>query len=427
MRRNLLVLLILLVCVAPGFAQDAAIQVSAIEIIGNQTTKEWVILRELQFDAEDRVTREELDRARLRLLSLGIFNNVRIDTDDEGVVTIQVSEQFRYIPVFDVSPVEGTINDALTKPGDAMKILVVTFGAADINHRGTSALAAATAQVGARTGFSLDYSSRWLSPSLPIVLRFGGRAVRVSNRHASVLGYELKSKSEVAYVEVATRRGAPSRIGLQFLYQGLHESDEYPAQGRDYSSLFINPFVALDRRNLEWYPTEGIYARTDIEYVLDSPDFVRSRGIAAAYVPFAKGGRGPSIAARLYGGISDSKTPAWAHYYFGFADEVRGYASEQAEAANFLSGEMELRFPITREITYDVPLVGRYGQDIPFWLGGALFVERAQLSLDGAREDLLGYGGAVHLRFPYVQVFEFSYAWNQNGEGQFIMATGVRF
>lgn len=423
MRRLLLPLLLIAAC----FAQDAEFLVTDIEIIGNQTTKEWVILRELRFDTEDMVTRDELDQARLRLLSLGIFNNVRIDTDEEGVVTIQVSEQFRYIPVFDVSPVEGTINDALEKPGEAGKILVVTLGAADINHQGSSALAAATAQVGARTGFSLDYSSRWLSPKLPIVLRFGGRVMKVSDRHASVLGYELKSKGEVGYIEVATRRGAPSRVGLQLFYQGLHESNEFPARGRDYSSLFINPFVALDRRNLEWYPTEGLYARADAEYVLDSPDFVRSRAIAAAYIPFASGGRGPSLAARLYGGTSDSKTPTWAHYYFGFADEVRSYASEQTEAANYLSGEMELRFPITREITYDVPFVGRYGQDIPFWLAGALFVERAQLSLDGNREDLMGYGGALHIRFPYVQVFELSYAWNRDGEGQFVAATGVRF
>jgi outer membrane protein assembly factor BamA len=423
MKRILLLFLFFAIC----SAQEASFQVTGIEIIGNQTTKEWVILRELQFDADDTVTRDELDLARLRLLSLGIFNNVRIDTDEEGVVTIQVSEQFRYIPVFDVSPVEGTINDAFKRPGEAGKILVVTFGAADINHQGSSALAAATAQVGARTGFSLDYSSRWLSRSLPIVLRFGGRVMKISDRHASILGYERKSQSEVGYIEVATRRGAPSRIGLQLFYQGLHESKEFPSQGRNYSSLFINPFVALDRRNLEWYPTEGIYARTDIEYVLDSPDLVRSRAIAAAYIPFASGGRGPSLAARLYGGTSDSKTPTWAHYYFGFADEVRGYASVQTEAANYLSGEMELRFPLTREITYDVPWVGRYGQDIPFWLAGALFVERAQLSLDGARKDLLGYGGALHLRFPYVQVFELSYAWNRDGEGQFVAATGVRF
>ena len=77
-------ILVLLLC-SPLLAQcSPTFQVSEIVLIGNQITKPWVIERELRFDVEDSVTAKDLETARLRLLSLGIFNNVRVDLDDEG-------------------------------------------------------------------------------------------------------------------------------------------------------------------------------------------------------------------------------------------------------------------------------------------------------------------------------------------------------
>lgn len=420
-------LLVLLLCSPLIAATPTSFQVSEIVLVGNQITKPWVIERELRFDVEDSVTTEDLEAARLRLLSLGIFNNARVDYDDEGAVTVQVSEQFRFIPVFGTDAVEGSLNDALKEPDRIMDIVVFTVGVADINHRGSGAMAGLLGEFGARSGISLEYRTRWLSPRKPIALNFGVRSMRVSDRHASVLGYSRRLRNDRAYFEIATRRGAPSRVGMLLKYDRVKESSEFPSSGKIYETGWVAPFVILDRRNLEWYPTKGLFARGDVESAFGTVDFLRSRAVLAVYLPFAKSTRPLTLAARTYGGTAESSTPAWARYYFGFSDKFRGYSSVQSEVSTYLGGEVELRFPITREVTYDVPFVGRYGDDIPFWLGGSVFFERAQTQLDGTRNDLYAYGTALHIRFPYVQMFEVSGSINRENEFDFVLSTGLRF
>lgn len=424
----LITLLSLLLTLSPAIAANPnAFQVSEITLIGNQITKPWVIERELHFDVEDTVTTHELEAARLRLLSLGIFNNVRVDYDEEGAVTVQVSEQFQYIPVFGADAIEGSLNDAIKDPSRMMDIIVFTAGLADINHRGSGATAGVFGEFGARSGVSVTYRTRWLAPTKPVALGFGLRSLRVSDRHASVLGYSRRLRNDRAYFDISTRNGAPSRIGLLLQYDHVKESDELPATGKTYDIGWISPFVILDRRNLQWYPTNGFFARGDLDIAFGTDEFLRSRGVVAAYLPFGSGSRPVTLAVRGYGGTTQSSAPPWAHYYFGFADKFRGYSSLQSEASTYLSGECELRFPITREITYDVPFVGRYGDDIPFWLGGSVFCERAQTQLDGARQDVYAYGTALHIRFPYVQVFEISFARNRENDYDFVLSTGLRF
>ncbi len=423
----MLILLVLLLCSPLLALTSAPFQVSEIVLVGNLITQPWVIERELRFDVEDSVTTEDLEAAHLRLLSLGIFNNARVDYDDEGVVTVQVSEQFRFIPVFGADAVEGSLGDALKEPDRIMDIVVVTAGVADINHRGTGAVVSALGEFGARSGLSIEYRTRWLSPRKPVALSFGLRSMRVSDRHASVLGYSRRLRNDRAYFEIATKRGAPSRVGVLLKYDRVKEGDEFPATGINYETGWIAPYIILDRRNLEWYPTKGIFARGDAESAFGTVGFVRSRAVLAVYLPFAKSTRPLTLATRMYGGTAQSTTPAWARYYFGFSDKFRGYSSVQTEAATYLGGEVELRFPLTREITYDVPFVGRYGDDIPFWLGGSVFFERAQTQLDGTRNDVFAYGTALHIRFPYVQIFEISASRNRDEEFDLVFSTGLRF
>ncbi|MBK6764973.1 MAG: BamA/TamA family outer membrane protein [bacterium] len=424
----LMLFLYLLFLAAPLFAApELRFQVAEISLIGNHVTKPWVIERELHFDVEDSVSVDDLEAARLRLLSLGIFNNVRVDHDEEGAVTVEVSEQFRFIPVFGADAVEGSFNDALKEPKRLMEIIVFTVGVADLNHTGAAATVNVLGEFGARSGVSVDYRTRWLAQRMPYYLGFGLRSLRISDRHAAVLGVSRKLRNDRAYLEFATRSGAPSRLGLALRYDHVKEEDRAPADGNEYHTAWANPYIVFDRRNLEWYPTDGVFVRGDLDQAFGTIPFTRSRAVAAAYLPLVHCSRGPAVAARAYGGTTQDKTPPWARYYFGFGEKFRGYSSVKTEAANYLAAECELRFPITREITYDVPLVGRYGQDIPFWLGGSLFMQRAQTQIDGTRTDMWAYGAALHIRFPYVQILEASIARNRDDDLDLVFSTGLRF
>lgn len=422
-----IVLLILLLCSSLVANAETPFRVSKIVLSGNRVTKPWVIERELRFQVNDSISTADLEKAKLRLLSLAIFNNVRVENDANGVVTVHVSEQFRFIPILNADPVEGSLNDALKDPGSLMDIVVFTAGVADINHRGNAGMVGVLTEFGARTGLSVQYRTRWLARNKPVALLMGVYSLKISDRHASVNGLSRRLRNNGAYVDVATRRGAASRLGIQLRFDHVEERDTAPAAGYRHDVGWVSPYFILDRRDLEWYPTNGMFMRGDVDQAFGSVQFVRSRLSASTYLPFTKGLRSFVLAARAYGGTLQDATPPWARYYFGFSDKFRGYASTQIEAANFLAGELELRFPITREVTYDVPLVGRYGEDIPFWLGGALFFERAQTQLDGTRNDIYAYGAALHVRFPYVQVIEMSTAYNRENELDIVFETGVRF
>ena len=402
-------------------------QVAEIVLIGNHVTKPWVIERELHFDVEDSVSISDLEAARLRLLSLELFNNVHVDYDDEGVVTVQVSEQFRFIPVTGASAVEGSFNDALKDPSRIMDIVVFTAGVADINHRGNGGAVGVLTEFGARTGVNVQYKTRWLSQRKPLALNFGLFSMRISDRHASVLGVARRLRNDGAYVDVATRRGAPSRLGLILRYDHVKDPDDIFSEGALYDVAWISPYLILDRRNLEWYPTNGMFARGDLDVASGTASFLRSRAVLSVYRPLTKGRRPLLIAARAIGGTLQDHTPSWGHFFFGFYDKLRGYSSVQTEAANYLAGEIELRFPITREVSFDVPLAGRYGDDIPFWIGGALFFERAQTQLAGLRNDVYAYGASLHFRFPYVQILEASVARNRDNEFDVVFEHGIRF
>jgi hypothetical protein len=185
--------------------------------------------------------------------------------------------------------------------------------------------------------------------------------------------------------------------------------------------------MIFDRRDLEWYPSRGVYVKVLGSVVSGDTPFVRSQYTIAHYIPLNHQLRTPVIAMRFSGATSTSGTPEWAHYYFGFTDLLRGYSSVKSEAATFMLGDLELRIPCTPEITYDIPLLGRWGHDIPFWLGLVFFGERAELQLDGSREELWAGGVGVDIRVPFVQIVEVSCGVNREGKPDIMFQTGVEF
>jgi hypothetical protein len=158
----------------------------------------------------------------------------------------------------------------------------------------------------------------------------------------------------------------------------------------------------------------------------DTP-FFRSQYFGSYYTQLRRRWISPIIALHFAGGSATSSAPDWAHYYFGFGDLLRGYSSVKSEATTYLLGDLEVRMPLSPEITYNVPLLGRYGRNIPFWLGGVLFCERAQQQLGGRREDTWAAGAGLHIRIPFVEIVEVAGAINDDSDFDLVFTSGVRF
>ncbi len=80
----------------------AAPRVTAIELAGNETTQDIVILRELALGVGDEATPQAIEASRQSVQDLGLFRQVDIDTAPSGdgvVLTIRVREKRYFLPI----------------------------------------------------------------------------------------------------------------------------------------------------------------------------------------------------------------------------------------------------------------------------------------------------------------------------------------
>jgi hypothetical protein len=250
---------------------------------------------------------------------------------------------------------------------------------------------------------------------------------RVSDRHSAVLDSSRSLRTARYEVDVATREGAPSRMGMLVKYQGVRQEDEWPAEGRHDRTVWFSPYVALDRRDLEWYPSRGALMSARTEIVSGCGWFTRSRCDLRGYFPLRDGARPPLLALRFTAATSSNATPSWAHYYHGFNSGLRGYSTARSESATYRIGSAELRVPLTRETTYRLPWIGPYGRRLPWGVAGLLSVERGELLLDGQRGDRLGFAAGLYFRIPYFEILEVSAAADRHGNFEYLVNTGVHF
>jgi outer membrane protein assembly factor BamA len=216
-------------------------------------------------------------------------------------------------------------------------------------------------------------------------------------------------------------------------YEHVRQEDVFPAEGRRFDTYTISPFAVIDRRNSEWYPSRGAYARIQTTLATGTVDFARTIGDLRAYWtvtpiwPLNDVARPPVIALRATGGTSTAETPSWSHFFTGFNQSYRGYRTDKAEAAGYLSGQAEFRFPLIRESTYSIRQLGSYGSRWPSGLSGFVSAERYELQLDGSRTEGLAFGGGLLIRVPYVQLVEAAYEVNRDGETAVSIESEIRF
>lgn len=424
MKRLTITYLLLWVTVASG---ADSLKVSTVTITGLHRTNRWVVQRELRFEIGDTISAENLLAARRRVQNLSLFSDVRLEADSLGHVRMELNELWPVFPLIWAEFSEGQFADVVSKPSTFFDKVTLFTGVAHLNVGGDAGKMYTVAQLGAEQGFQIGYTTRWFSERLPIAVKAEFENVESSDRHASLFDSSRSMRNVRYELNVSTRQGAPSRIGLLLKYHGVWQEKNWPAQGRRDRTTWFSPYAVIDRRDLEWYPSRGSYASVRVDLVSGTPFFTRSLYDLRGYYPLNKRPRSPVFAARFYAGTSSDGTPAWAHYFSGFNSGFRGYLTEKAEFSNYLMGSAEFRIPITEESTYDLPFFGRYGKRLPWGISGLLGIERAELAYGGRRLERLGYAAGLYIRVPYVEILEASVTWNRDGNHEFYLGTGVHF
>lgn len=423
MRRAFLAVLLI---TAAAAAQEAFV-VRDVAIHGLRRTRRWTVERELGFSAGDTLTPQELVRAGNRIRNLSVFNDVSAAHDSGGTVTVNVAEVWPLFPLFTVNLAEGQISELLSDPQIFFEKVTLYAGAGHLNFRGNADRVFVLAQFGAAEGIAAGYRTRWLSPAVPLELATDVENLRISDRRAAVADSSGHLRNVKYVLTVGTRRGAQSRVGLETAYRAVRGATRYPDTRPRVRTLWVSPFVVVDHRDLEWYPTRGAYFKTIVDRAGGDAEFTRVRSDLRGYLPLSGGSQPPSLALRLAVATASASTPYWWHYYFGFNSGLRGYSSVKSESSRYVRGDVELRFPLTRESTYDVPLLGRYGRRWPFGIHGVLFAQRSQLVLDDALDERAAVGGGMRFRMPYVELLELAGAVNRDGKSDFTLTTGIEF
>ena len=141
--------------------------VSDIVITGNKTTKESIILRELQLKKGETVAKSRLshilNRSKENLENLRLFNYTNVshsvvpNSDSLIVINIQVEERWYYFPLINIK-LEDRNTSTWLKDFDISRI-TFEFGAQLYNMFGINHILSSGVSVGYRQGFNLHYKN----------------------------------------------------------------------------------------------------------------------------------------------------------------------------------------------------------------------------------------------------------------------------
>lgn len=237
-----------------GERADTSLTVGKIVILGNETTKGQVILREMSLKVGGPFDIVAIEVDQKRIYSLQLFNKVDIDYTVEGstaTVIVRVSERWYIFPL----PIVGFRYHDVKKP---------FYGAALIhqNFRGRNEKVMASAVFGYDGWFTLSYQNPKLTDDDDLFFRGDVGFHHVRNLNVSQGEYDQQV--------IRANLTLGKRFGLYLILLGDIGYDQWdisdPAPGRTVSAegkdhfLSLGSSVIYDQRDVREYPLSGSYA-----------------------------------------------------------------------------------------------------------------------------------------------------------------------
>lgn len=404
--------------------------INKIILQGNKVTKSYIVLRELPFKEGDAVTGGELDYARERIYSTGLFTKVLIQTEPVTKnlidLLIYVEERWYIWPY----PVLGFRDRDLRK-------FYAGAGIVDLNFRGMDEALAATLALGYDPFGAVTYGSPSIGVHKEYIFSMGasysrGRNVLIQSEYSSG---EFDDTFGAMYVDFGKRFGIYSTLSLGAWYN-------YVARNPfDSTSLVLSPngkdiFASLkleysyDSRDLKSFASEGSYLYLSLEkYGLGER--------AVNFGRFSFDGRMyfctfdfMTLAARFHGSLAEGpEIPQYEHTFFGYYERIRGMFNTTSEGESILGGNMELRIPIIKKMYIEFPnfplkqfisnrvaLYWNFFADVGETMGKYLDIM--------ANRSLYGYGGGLSVLLPYDAVFQLDCARGSDKHLEFVLDLG---
>ncbi|MFA6234364.1 MAG: BamA/TamA family outer membrane protein [Bacteroidota bacterium] len=406
--------------------------INGFAILGNETTKPEIIMREISLRVGDSIDIEEIEYAKTRIYSLGLFNRVDITWPplDSTILLIEVSERWYLYPV----PIVNIIDRDWDKWNFGL-------GVKHENLRGRNEKLFFGGAFGYNPWAGISYANPWAwgEDQNAFFTESSVSYSSVENKSQNSRG-EGPNFREIHYAGFQTlgkRFSAYQSVWMNAGYSYIEVTEN--RGGRTLSPTGIDRYMTIgfgakhDTRNLREYPTSGVYAGAalvkkglgfgDVDmlaYVLDMRVYKPLYwDISLALRAFTQLSSGPSI-------------PNYEHFYYGFSERLRGHFEEEREGENLAGAFVELRIPIVPALYLEVPEVPiKQFRTWKLGLYGALFFDSGIVWNKGDNPSHSsvprGYGAGLHFLLPYGTVFRIDRAWNESGRGEWVLDVGTSF
>ncbi|MDK9699991.1 MAG: hypothetical protein OEM52_07600 [bacterium] len=410
--RMFVALLVCFICYSFALAINTPpIRIDGIQIVGNDITKDDVILREIMILPGSWVDSADIVEAELRITNLNLFHRVEcfpIIRNDSTILAIAVTEKWYIFPL----PYANWVGP---NPGD----FEYGFRYAQDNFRGWNRFLVATAWSGSRTGIQGMIYDPWIrgTPGLGALAQIqyeewkeevDGEPVEDRRRLMTILGIFKRFGTEIT---LRTFVG-----GHRWL---LDSSDAITRNGNDhwYTSRFE---YQRDRRDLIELPHRGDYILLWFEMNRSADVWINRyvTGVdARQYLPLAKRW---TLSAGIIAIGSDGLDPEYMRLRLGNTIPMRGYRDLSIPGGFIAKGGMDLRWnvlPIHYYTWRTAPKwLAKHTRNWKYGASVSLFQEIGQSWEKNAplqsRRLLNGYGAAVSFSLPYVNVLRFDLGFN---------------
>jgi outer membrane protein assembly factor BamA len=416
--------------VAVAFAQandDRAVIIRSVRVEGNETTKDFVILREMSSIPGDTLNADRLKFDENRIYSLGLFNRVEIEhatQADRADLLVRVHERWYFYPF----PILGIKYGKLAN-------LFYGLGVVHTNFRGRNERLIFEIVLGFDRWVQLIYQTPRLTENDDIYFRAALSSSRVQNLNPDRGLYQQST--------YGTQLTLGKRFGLYNLFQVTSGYEVWKVSdavsggtltpgGRD---EFFNSGInyTYDSRDVREYPTDGIFLNlvaTKYGFGGSTVNFFRYGAESNVFVQLASD---VTVAGRAFGQFSaGGPVPSYRYVYFGYRDRIRGYFSRIFEGENLVGGSVELRIPVLTPRYYEFPYspipqfsLWRYG------VYAGIFADAGKTWFRdegfNGRHWYSGFGAGLHFLLPYSVVVRTEVAVNPEWKAEFILDAGVSF
>lgn len=405
--------------------------IDTVVVVGNEKTKESIILREMTLKPGMEATLEAIEFDRGRIYSTGLFTSVDISVipvDSRNLMLVDVKERWYIIPL----PLFGF------RDGDPKKPY---YGAGLLhnNFRGMNQKLFGSIVFGYNPSLAFQFSDPWIDKENNLYFSGSLSFSRIRNKSA-ITTINTPNFDELHYninASLGKRFTIYQSLGINLGYEVVNVTEYRP--GRTVASDGTDRFIygtlsfAHDSRNLRDYSTQGTYLNvyiTKYGFGESALSFTRIGGDLRRFTPLPLDF---TLATRLFSSfVSGGVIPTYARSYFGYGDRIRGYFKTVFEGENIGGASVEVRWPLLKPRTIMFTAIS-IPQEFSVWRFGislALFADAGTTWFRGTKvfdAFASGYGGGIAFLLPYDIVARTEYAWNDYGKPQFIFDVRASF